>query len=417
MLTKINSWLNQERTKQKILLSSTYIVLLFLLLSILFMSLPSEWYISKRLISFDAVHYQQIANSGYEGLNIAFFPLFPMFWEYLGFTAVGISIFNGVLFLVSHLFLSTTYKWNNFQHILTLVLPSGIFFFVPYSEALFFVAATMILVGFHKQLFWLICIALLATSLSRPSFSVFIPALIILYVVNRNNSKFGVASYVGMILSVLLGAFIVAYIQYLDTGIWFKYFAIQKEWGNELQWIKFPLFSWGRPYIIKYDGITFLIGIVVGIISLRYMFFNKSRNHFNDSVFFSLLYISGITALILLFRGGELFSINRFIWSTPFGMLIIAHFVSNSHIKSFKMKYFWACFVTLVLYWLLFGSYVHIQTFLKFGALSLALASLLFLFAENYPKIKLISRIVFVLFLFGVQTFFFYVYLTGGWIA
>lgn len=416
-MTKINEWLKSDKRTQKVASSFFYLLLLITVLSICFGSSILKWYNPENLISFDAVHYYEIAIKGYEGINIAFFPLFPKIWGYFGLSALGMSMLNAAVFFVFHFYLSEVFKWNNYYHLLTLVLPSGIFFFVPYSEAVFFAAGTMVLMGFHKKWIRLICFGFFVASLSRPSFSVFIPALALLYLMRFELKGFSHIHYLVMIVSVLLGAFVVGFIQFLDTGNWFQFFSVQEEWGNKLQMINLPLFSWGRPYIIKYDGITFLIGIVVGLFCLKQLIGQKRQKSISEATMLSLLYMAGIITLILLFRGGVLFSLNRFVWATPFGMVALVYFMENLKIARFRAIFFWTLLLGLVCYWLLFGSYVHIQTFLKFGALSLTLSLMLFMFVENYPKIKLLTRIAFLLMLFALQSFFFYVYLTGGWIA
>ena len=124
----------------------------------------------------------------------------------------------------------------------------------------------------------------------------------------------------------------VSFIQFLDTGEWFKFFEAQKHWGNFLQIPRFPLTSWAGGFIVRLDGFAFLIGIILGGFLLGLIFKLKQfRNTIIPSeVIFSLAYLGGITLIVLLFRGGSLFSLNRFIFATPF--IIVAF---NFWIKSY----------------------------------------------------------------------------------
>jgi len=100
----------------------------------------------------DAVHYVQIAYSGYSGkLLTVFFPLFPLLMHSVGFLlggsiiadyAAGLilanSCFYGVLVLFHHL-VSKDFGHRVARYALVYLAfaPYGIFFFVGYTESLF----------------------------------------------------------------------------------------------------------------------------------------------------------------------------------------------------------------------------------------------------------------------------------------
>ena len=61
---------------------------------------------NENLIRWDAEHFLFIRNNHYDQTKVgdyifAFFPLFPLIWELTGLSAVGISIFNFLLFVLS----------------------------------------------------------------------------------------------------------------------------------------------------------------------------------------------------------------------------------------------------------------------------------------------------------------------------
>ena len=131
------------------------------------------------------------------------------------------------------------------------------------------------------------------------------------------------------------------------------------------------------------------------------------------AIIFSTLYLAGISMFVLFFRGGSLFSLNRFVFATPFFMVCFFYFVEQIHLNTKKAAW---CFFAVSIYWLLFGSYVHIQTTLKYEALSLYI--LLFMLIPH--KNKILSNLSFAICLVGnifLFLFFYYRFLSGNWVA
>ena len=131
-------------------------------------------------------------------------------------------------------------------------------------------------------------------------------------------------------------------------------------------------------------------------------------------VIFSLAYLGGIALSVLLFRGGSLFSLNRFVFAAPFIIVAVNYFLK----QDFKLSTgeIIAALILINLFFLLFGSYVHIMNLMNFALLAVYLSMLLIMKMEN----KMLSRIAVVL-MFGINIFFqvyFYVrFLEGGWIG
>lgn len=370
----------------------------------------------KYLLNWDAAHYEYIAHKDYVGFRNTFFPLFPFTWRYLSLNAIGIVIFNGLLFIFSLSFLSYLLQINYKSYLLMLTFPSLIFLFLPYSESLFFVASVLVLIGINKDYNSLIVIGMFMATLARPVGCLFIPVSLIFLLkdVNIFQAKKKIIWY---ILPILIGILVVVLIQYACTGDWFAFFHAEAAWGlggNEFRLPKFHLISWGGDNIVKLDAVAFLIGLTSTISVICVVFANKRENELEKSnIFvFSLLYLSVICWFVLFTRGGSLFSLNRFVFATPFFFVAFSELIK----KQWTAKQYIIIFLLLNVFWLMFGSYVHIQETLKYLALSFFLLLFLFIGHSN----KSISRIAYFICLFGnifLQIYFYNKFLSGGWVG
>jgi hypothetical protein len=114
----------------------------------------------------------------------------------------------------------------------------------------------------------------------------------------------------------------------------------------------------------------------------------------------------------LIFRGGSMFSLNRFVFAVPFIIVAIDYYLKSAF--TIGTKKLLLSLLLVVLFFLMFGSYVHLQNFLKF--LFLAVILPLALKHESKPV-----SVMALLLLIGLNVFFqlfFYIrFLTGGWIG
>jgi hypothetical protein len=371
---------------------------------------------STNFLNWDAEHYSYISKNGYAGFRIAFFPLFPLIWKFLSVGVFGIILINSVLFLSSFYILIKILKITSATEILLyLSIPSFIFFYLPYTESLFFLCSVLIIIGLKNNRANLIYIGLFFAVLSRPAFTIFIPALIITELFNKNPEK----KYFRInmcILITLLGLILVGIIQYIDTGEWFQLFSIQKEWGNRLQIPQLPLTSWAGGFIVRTDGFAFLIGVLAGGYLTAFIFnFKKLKKKIiSKEVVFSLAYLAGITLSVLLFRGGSLFSLNRFVFATPFIIVALNYWIKQA--LNFNLKQLLLIFGLLFLFCMLFGSYVHILAILKFTLWSLYVI-LLFTLKSNKPFIQKASFILLISLNFTFQIIFYLRFLSGEWVG
>ena len=391
-----------------------------LFLSAILVTMQQIWFPdllkSEHFLNWDAEHYEFIKQNGFESYRVAFFPLFPLIWKFLALGTYGAVLLNSIVFLMSFYLIVRKLKIkNSLEIVLYLTIPSFIFFYLPYSESIFFLCSTAILFGIKDKKYYLIYIGLFFAILARPAFTIFIPALIITEFFSEFRTKtwLRISIYIGI---SLVGVLLVTFIQFLDTGEWFKFFEAQKHWGNFLQIPSLPLTSWAGGFIVRLDGFAFLIGIISGGFLLGLIFKLKQfRNSVIPSeVIFSLAYLGGITLIVLLFRGGSLFSLNRFIFATPF-IIVAFNFWLKSDFCITKKQLF-SIFGLIFVFWLLFGSYVHIQLMLKYLLVTFY-AILIFAMKSEIQFIRKWSLIALIFLGFTFQIMLFVRFLNGNWVA
>ncbi|MCX6275197.1 MAG: hypothetical protein NTV09_08320 [Bacteroidetes bacterium] len=354
----------------------------------------------KNFLNWDAMHYNTIHRDGYYTGMVAFFPLFPYIWKLTQLGSIGIGLLNGFIYMLSFAWLAAVFNIHSRRLLLLASTPVLIFMFLPFSEAVFFLTSTILLTGLKKNNYLLIISGILLSGLTRPVATVFIPAFFILHWMIGDNSKKTMLQSVGMVLVCAGSMFLVFLLQYYQTGEWFSFIHVQKDWGNYLRLPVFPLNSWAGGFIVRLDAMAFIFGIgaAVYLASLIIGRLRSAGDHKSLTPFlFSLCYVSILTIVILFTRGGIL----------------------NSHIlnqKFFSRKNVIMVFFFSSIFWLLFASYVHIQTLLKFEFLSLYLFLLFISTAEN----KLLKNTGY----FSVLTFnvvfmiiFSQRFLTGEWVG
>lgn len=360
-------------------------------------------------LNWDAAHYLDIAQNGYSGSQFAFFPLFPLFWRIIGLGIFPIIAFNGILFILSGSLLATVFEFPAKHYLLMLTFPSIIFMFLPYSEALFFFGCVLSLVGIKKQRHQIGFAGMVVASLARPVIYLFLPALvIIMLLVKKRGDTRRLFIY---LLGALLGLATVIILQFMLTHDWLAFFHSQQGWGNNLRLPHFHLSTWGGDNIVMLDATAFLTGIASTFMLVR-MFLRRKHINFDIPFLFSILYLAGICWIVLFTRGGMLFSLNRFVFATPF------FFIAFSVLLKYKctLKEYILIFLLLNAFWLLFGSYVHIQQVLRYLLLTIYLICIVLI---TNPK-KIISHLAFCIIMLGdifLQVYFYLRFLNGGWLA
>ena len=356
-------------------ITALYYLAVFTLLQVYrFLFYGNTWlYTHDAFLNWDAQHYYFISQHGYEGFHLAFFPLLPILWKLTGQGVYPVVFINAIIFLISFALLSVFIRVKKTLELLLLAsVPCLMFMFVPYTEALFFAFGTLLLVGLRKNIPVLICAGMLLCGLTRPSATVFIPAILLTVSISNDGWKKKIQKGVLYSLFALAGLGITLLIQHSYTGHWFDFFEAQKGWGNQLRIPKFPLTTWAGGKIVRLDATALLVGMfslgyIIRILKLR----KYKTGNISDDFFFALCCLAGIALLILFYRGGSLFSLSRFIFATPFFTLVLYSFCKNYRFTYNEVGLF---LLLSTIYWLSFASYVHIQYFLKFVLLSIYIA-------------------------------------------
>jgi len=192
----------------------------------------------------DAVHYLDIATTGYHGTNMAFFPLFPLLIAILGFFTgnhliAGLLISNAAFFfgllylykLVEHEFDRTVARRAIFY---ISIFPTAIFFSAVYTESLFF-ALTVASFYYIREQKWVLAgaIGFLAALTRVEGLLLVIPFAIEWFAAYRTGARPALRPIIGILL-IPLG--LAAYMGWLwvlgGDPLYFSH--VQVHWNRHL---------------------------------------------------------------------------------------------------------------------------------------------------------------------------------------
>jgi hypothetical protein len=270
------------------------------------------------------------------------------------------------------------------------------------------------LVGMKKENNLVVFLGLLIASFARPVAYVFVPAAaIMLFLLKKENPLSGKKTLF-YILPPIIGLGLIMLLQYSITGDWMAFFRAQQGWGSYIRLPKLILTSWGGDNIIRFDGSGFLVGIMATVALVAFVLKNKFSGEAikQEPVLFSALYLAGICWLILFTRGGSMFSLNRFVFATPFFFIAFVALLR----QNWRLRETFILLILINAYWLLFGNYVHLRAFLSYFAVSVFITSF---FLISHPA-RYISRISYYTCLFGniaMQIYFYHHFLNKGWMG
>lgn len=417
--------------KQQYLVFLHVLFLLFLFFIYKFSGLQQFNVNTHGFINFDASWYYNLKENGYiytEGAqsNSGFYPTFSFIWKLTGFSTLGISIFNALIFLSSLVLLKYEFKLSKKESLLLLSLPSCMFFFVPYTEALFFLSSTILLVGIKKEKNVLILIGIFFSCLIRPVWVIFVPILIFFYLIPKKKYLIGSLNIFILLLACFVPFFIVTLIQWLETGIWFAHSTAQiKYWDHCFHIPHFPLTTWGGPRILWLDGVAFWIGILSSVICLLIFFGKNTLTRISTPLLFSFCYLSCTTFVVLFLNGYNeegkttVLSLNRYFFATPFFFLAFLQFLRLPPVSKKRTA---LLILSLIGVWILFGAYTSIdwynrtKTIIYFSILTLSVLGY-FLILNN--KWMLEKRIWILLYIANcmLQAYLFFRFLSGNWVG
>lgn len=386
----------------------------------------------KKVHHWDAGWYYSIVKEGYQyqrdaQCNLAFFPLFPFVWKWTGLSNIGISILNCIFLIIGIIMLSEIFRFGAKEILYFVTTPSLMFCFVPYSEALFFLSAALLLAGLKRQDHWLSASGIFIAGLTRSVSLVFFAAISFTAFISWFNDKNSWKQYLKSLVihfSASIGSVLcVAYIQWKHTGLWFYFLQTQKYWGKAWGLPKFPLITWGGSSLIWMDGAALFIGLTATAFCffILYKTIIAPENRPSHSAFnFSVAYLA-LIALITLFYGISkentfIYSINRYVFATPFFTIFIFGLKEKKQWRDFSNR---SSFILIPLLLLAFGmismlmqaEWIEVAGITGFAALSV-----FYLLATNE---KIFGRYFFIFYVAHVimQLKLFDLFLNGRWVG
>ncbi|TGE27589.1 hypothetical protein [Hymenobacter metallicola] len=339
--------------------------------------------------NWDVIHYLRIRDTGFSPESAAFFPLFPFVWRWLGVSPMAMAGLNLGLFLLAFAALSAAFAFSRPHQLLLLSIPTLVFMGLPYSEALFFGAGVLVLLGWQRQSLALLAVGLLLSCLTRSAAFVLVPAtLLTAYLTSPDRPVFWRQASVGT-GAATAGLLLSVYLHYRDTKRWFVFFEAQKLWDNRLRWPQLPLSNWGGSFPTHYEAVCFFLALAAAVYLLYLL---KQGPALPASTWaprvFSLAYVAGVTFVTVATKGGVLVSLSRYVLATPYFLLLAVAALQTQWITNRRLL--WAVGLTEVCWLLGFGSYGHIRSVLGYSVLTLYLL-LVLACLHTHPRIRQVA--------------------------
>lgn len=357
---------------------------------------------------FDTGWYTAIKSIGYQSpQSPAFFPGFPFLWKALHIGPAFMGAVNAVFWILGVWLLKQSKAIAVESLFFSMLVPVSLFFFIPYSESLFFVSVVLVILGLQRDDIRLTVLGIVVSALIRPTAAVIIPSLFIARLITTR--AFIPSLKKGIIEGVagLVGVAIVFSIQSIDTGEFLSFFEAQKEWGNGVTSPSWVLKTWGGHVITQLDGSALFIGIMCLFVLIRSA---QQKATLNAVQLFGIAGITLTCLLVMFTRSGYVFSLNRFVYATAFFPLAIDGFRS---LKIKKADWKWVV-LTWVVYSVYLSSYLHIISFLTCSFTGGVIILSAFAMHQSGWKLKALSAgILLAISVYFVVEF----YLKGNWIA
>lgn len=386
------------------------------------------------LVHWDASWYQSIVQNGYyylpdEQSNAGFFPGFPLLWKALGGSPLLMSLVNALLFLIGIYVLNKTTRATTMQLIYLMTVPSALFFFVPYSEALFFLFGAGIIYSWERKKLKLLLVMAILAALVRPVFFFLLPAIVLTHLLTykKRNTEIGWKQYLliftGVIFGALLGFSIIAYY----TGDFFAYSKSQVEqWNHTFGWPSLPFTTWRGARMLWLDGLGLFV-VVLAMISLVKMTYTRFVKFIPVQVsameIMSLGYLVMIFVYVLFFHPEEegrtsLLSMHRYVFCSPFLYFLMFKNMSRYTInQSNLITLLTALFISLIAIGFPFGALLNWPTnpILFYAAVIVffLIQSLVLVQAKADKYILLTVSLVNL----SLQLYLFHSFLNGNWVG
>lgn len=317
-----------------------------------------------KMNSWDAEHYKRIKETLYTTERIecwAFFPLFSLVWRATGLDSLGIGILNCLLFAIGMLIMFKIFenKLPLWGFLLVLCVPYLVIFMMPYTEALFFLCIAAGLYGIIKEKYRLYFVGFLLASMTKASASILIPVFLFAEIISATYHRkplFFLARFGKRILPVVLGLLCVMVFQKLRGAENFhQFFISQKIWGKYLSLPTLPFTDWSSEGKSITDPFLLLYSIPMVVVLLRAFLRGLKRKEgekitiWQYTRLISLLFLTGNIFTALLTQHGGLYSLARYLLSTPFFVFLLFDTVKNRRNKMWEAVYAFVGLITVVL--------------------------------------------------------------------
>lgn len=380
--------------------------------------------------------WYKIEDACYGQVRAAFFPLFPFLWKITGSSAIGISLINYFIFIVSIALLVVYLLNGSFKNKLIIftvliTLPSTVIYYIPYTEALFLLTMTIAAIGLLKNRYGLYFAGFLLMAMVRPATVFVLLAILAIEMLglfrNRQFKPFLKSSFLKAI-PFLIGYSISFLIQTISSGTLTAMIEAQKHWAGEIQSIA-GISDWSVEgfglsvfaiFFVSIPALLFLFYSFVNIKNSKPFLLEKAEFTAEAYLFFiSIAYLTGIFVFTLITSGGNLHSYFRFTLASP--LFYIAILILLNHIQQIKIRNSILIFIGMSVLLFLFlnlTEYGGDRIQFSFAGMYLLVLAFLYLFTRKGLNKKTDSIALSVLILASLvwNTYLFNMYLSDGWI-
>ena len=262
-------------------------------------------------------------------VRAAFFPLFPFLWKTTGLSPRGVSVLNYIIFILSMALLfaylqprTPIRNKSKLPFFIALItLPTTIVYHIPYSESLFMLGMTVVVIGVLKEKYGLYFFGALLLAMVRPA-TVFVLISILAieafrFLCNRKTNAL-IKNSILRGTPFVMGYLLVFIIQWTTSGSWTSFFDAHQFWASGL-----PENTWITDWSVEGYGMNvfsiFFIALPACVLSGKIIWEHRRiKMQKRDYLLLSsLLYISGILIFTILTSNGNIHSLFRFIMASP----------------------------------------------------------------------------------------------------
>ena len=129
---------------------------------------------------------------------------------------------------------------------------------------------------------------------------------------------------------------------------------------------------------------------------------------------FSLSYVAGIAAITLATKGGALVSLNRYVWATPYALLVLVWALRTFRIDNRRLL--WVLLAAEACWLGVFAGYGHIRSVLAYLLVS-AYVLLIVACGHRNPRLRQAALLTTVVLNSGLTVWLLYRFLQHKWVG